>query len=123
MSAETVEPTILIDTPEDYAVEEHAWVPLAMAKDKAAAIKIIECEFPSEDLDYEVIGRSFQRALPATGEDGAWFVLEDDGSEEDADGNQGRWSEYLPWQSCDGDAPGAVEFWDLCLVDPQEATR
>lgn len=122
MSTETVEPTVLIDNAMDGAVEERGWVPVAQAADEEAAIAKLSEDFPAtkagDNFAYEVNGRSYHRPVPsAEGESGGyWFIFEDDGPE-DFEDRRGHWSEFLPWRSCEADAPGAVEFWTLELVE------
>jgi hypothetical protein len=120
MPETNAEPTILVDTPEDYAVEESAWVPVSIAADEAAAINLADKEFPVEEtFAYTVAGRSFQRPYEAARiDDGLWFIFDAEGREAH-DGRTGYECEFLPWESCAEADPGAVEFWDLTVIEKE----
>jgi hypothetical protein len=116
--------TLLIDSPDDGAVEEYGWVPVQDAADEAAAINVLRgLTDPEYGMTYEVVGRSFHRPflhLPQedAAADAGWFVVEDKGPE-DHEGHAGYWMEYLPWEACaDGDE-GAHEFWTLALAEEE----
>lgn len=131
---------VLIDGWPDHCIEEHAWVAISAAATEAQAIARLQADFPREDnfdveVEYRVTGRSFQRPAgePVPGQEGMRAVLEDracehcDGSSHGecdecyGTGKDGAFyseeSEGLPWEGCNADAPGAVEFWTIEAVE------
>jgi hypothetical protein len=118
--AKRIETMVLIDSPMDGFAEERGWVPVTLAEtpEQAEAVMAKEVECIDSFLAYKATGKcSFQRPVDHAEGDGAWFVFEDNGPETYDDDRPGHWSEYLPWEKCEADAPGAVEFWDIEVVE------
>ena len=115
----------LVDNPVDGVGEEWAWVPCDFAATPEAAIELLAAEVPLEDEDfvYHCQGqRSWHRpqAVAIRRDAGWFFVAAEDGFEE-YQGCKGAWTEYCPWQRCQPDEVGAVEFWDIEVTDREHA--
>lgn len=118
----SIEEMVLVDSPLDGIAEELGWVPVAMADTPEKAVEVMTREIPTEEATHHYIAtgaRSFHRPAPfhyARLDDGLWFCFEEGGPEEH-DGRAGVAREYLPWEKCSADTPGAVEFWDIELAE------
>lgn len=118
MSAK-IETTVLMDSPEDFGVEEHGWVPVEFAATPEEAVKRLTDDVPpyDDDFEYRCDGtKSWQRPTAIAEDNGTWFVP-GKGGHDLYDEQEGEWWEYCPWEPCEPDAEGAVEFWDIEAVE------
>jgi hypothetical protein len=119
--ATAIETTVLMDSPGDFGCEERGWVPVEFAATAEEAVKRIAQDvelFDPDNFEYRADGsKSWHRPLAIAQEDNdTWFVPEKTGSEE-YEGQKGEWWEYCPWDECEPDDEGAVEFWNIEVVE------
>lgn len=123
------------DAWEDGGIEEHAWVPVAMAATPEAAVRALaasdwsDCVHQLEQDGMKVIAtgeRSWHRVSDCSGCDGEGEdprVVGDPFGPRPAceacggDGVQSNDGGGIAWTACNADTPGAVEFWDLEVTD------
>lgn len=133
-------PYPLLDAPEDGAIEERGWVPKAVVAtpDEAVVWLLRQVGYATEWINEEGL------VLAATGTTswhrqsacltcegsrcgglprvGSWPGVVAAGPPEacdSCDGTGEQWDDgdYIAWERCEADDDGAVEFWDLEVVE------
>lgn len=95
----------LMDSPEDAAFEERGWVPVTLAESpvEAVAYALMACDWERDRLAADGLRLVCEGAK-------SWHRPSDEQPYREGEG-------ITLWEECEPSALGAVEFWNLEVVD------
>jgi hypothetical protein len=118
----------LLDAPEDGAIEEYGWVPkqVAATPEEAVAWFVSQVGYAAEWINDEGLTlaatgtTSWHRQSPCLrceGSGGTIAARPNACPSCNGTGEQRDDGDYISWEPCEATAEGAVEFWDLQVIE------